>query len=272
MITRLPLGVLAVALVAGCSTPGPPEALIFIDGRAVAASGDTLLAFSRQGTNEITVRDRRSGAVYARGTADLSSPHHIQEVGGTWYVSDVLEGRAEVVVFSPGWEVVRRIDLAGLASAPHQFAVLPDGRVVVEAADGRLTVVGEDGDSTFALVEQGPRTGLLAGARGGVLHGVPGISITLYNELGNIRWRLPWEWHEGTYATDMAVDGQGRVHILVGEETEFGRSSFVAFQLSPTTGEVIRWSQPSNAATYIVKRMGEILPDSSARWLREPEG
>jgi hypothetical protein len=272
MTNRLPLGVLAAALVAGCSAPGPPDALIFIDGRAVAASGDTLLAFSRQGTNEITVRDRRSGAVYARGVAALASPHHIEEVGGQWYVSDVVEGRAAVVVFSPGWDAVQRIDLDGIASAPHQFAVLPDGRLVVEAADGRLALVGEGGDSTFALVQQGPRTGLLTGARGGVLHGVPGRSITLYNELGNIRWRLNWPWHEQTYVTDIAVDGQGRVHVLVGEETESGRSSFVTFQLSPTTGEVIRWSQPGYSATYVVKRMGEIRADSAARWLREPEG
>lgn len=272
MTNRLPLGVLAAALVAGCSTPGPPDALIYIDGRAVAASGDTLLAFSRQGSNEITVRDRRTGAVYARGVAALTSPHQIEEVGGQWYVSDVAEGRPSIVVFSAGWDVVRSISLDGIASAPHQFAVLPDGRIVVEAGDGRLVFAGNGGDSTFALVERGPRTGLLAGARGGVLHGVPGASVTLYNELGNIRWRLPWPWHEQTYVTDIAVDGQGRVHVLVGEETEFGRSSFVTFQLSPTTGEVIRWSQPGYSATYVVERMGEIRPDSAARWLREPEG
>ena len=72
--------------------------------------------------------------------------------------------------------------------------------------------------------------------------------------------------------TDIAVDGQGPIHVLVGEETQSGRSSFVTFQLSPTTGEVIRWSEPGASATYVVERMGEIRPDSAARWLREPEG
>jgi len=238
--------------------------LIFIDGRAVAASGDTLLAFSRLGTSEIVVRDRRSGAVYRRGTNTLRSPHHIQELDGRWYVSDVEEGAASVVVFSGQWDPERRIPLRDVASAPHQFAVLPGGRVVVEATDGRLVAVGADSAATFALVEQSGRTGLLVAAAGGVLHAVPDRSITLYNAQGNIRWRLPWPWQEGAFVTDIAVDGQGRVHVLAGEEL---RNTFVCFSLSPTTGEVIRWSVPGPAATFIVERMGEIRPDSTAHWI-----
>jgi hypothetical protein len=237
--------------------------LIFIDGRAVTASGDSLLAFTRQGTSEIVVRDRRSGAAYRRGTNTLLSPHHIQELGGRWYVSDVKEGEASVVVFSGQWDFERRIPVHDVASAPHQFAVLPDGRVVVEATDQRLVAVGPDSTTTYALVEQSDRTGLLTAALGGVLHAVPRRTITLYNAQGNIRWRLPWPWPEA-YVTDIAVDGQGRIHVLAGEAQ---RNTFVCFTLSPTTGEVIRWSVPGTAATFVVERLGEIKPDSTAHWI-----
>lgn len=238
--------------------------LIFIDGRAVTASGDSLLAFTRQGTSEIVVRDRRSGAVYRRGTNTLRSPHHIQELDGRWYVSDVEGGEASVVVFTPQWDLERRIPLHDVASAPHQFAVLPDGRIVVEASEQRLVAVGPDSTSTFALVEGSGRTGLLVAAAGGVLHAAPDRGITLYNAQGNIRWRLAWPWHEGTYVTDIAVDGQGRIHVLAGEAR---RNTFVCFTLSPITGEVIRWSVPGPAATFVVERMGEIKPDSTAHWI-----
>ncbi len=238
--------------------------LIFIDGRAVTASGDSLLAFTRQGTPEIVVRDRRSGAVYRRGTNTLLSPHHIQELDGRWYVSDVEEGAASVVVFSGQWDFERRIPVQGVAAAAHQFAVLPSGQVVVEAADQRLVAVGADSVTTFALVEGSDRTGLLVAALGGVLHAVPGRAITLYNAQGNIRWRLPWEWAEGVYVTDIAVDGQGRIHVLAGEAR---RNAFRCFTLSPTTGEVIRWSEESAAATFVVERLGELKPDSTAHWI-----
>jgi len=274
MTTRRTLGVLAAAFVASCSAPGPPNSLIFIDGRAVAASGDTLLAFTRQGTTEITVRDRRSGAVYARGLNVLRSPRHIEERGGRWYVSDIDGGRATIAVFTPLWEFERWIPVDEHASATHEFAVLPDDRIVVEARDGRLVVVGPDSAETFALVEQSSRTGMVLGALGGVLHVVPGRAVTLYNEGGNVRWRLPWPWNERAYVTDVAVDGQGRIHVLAGEETEAGQQSFVAFSLSPITGEVVRYSnlEPGGSATFVVKRMGEVKRDSAARWLREPEG
>jgi hypothetical protein len=230
----------------------------------VTASGDSLLAFTRQGTSEIVVRDRRSGAVYRRGTNTLLSPHHIQELDGRWYVSDVEEGAAAVVVFSSQWDFERRITVHDAASAPHQFAVLPDGRLVVEATDGRLVAVGPDSTATFALVEQSDRTGLVAAVAGGVLHAAPGRAITLYNAQGNVRWRAPWEWGEGMYVTDIAVDGQGRIHALVGDPR---RNEFRSFTLSPTTGEVIRWSEAAAAATFVVERMGEIRPDSTARWI-----
>ena len=264
MGSRLAFGALAVALVAACDAPGPAEMLIFIDGRAVAASGDSLLAFTRQGTSEIVVRDRRSGALYRRGTNTLRSPHHIQELDGRWYVSDAEEGAASVVVFSAQWDVERRIPVQDVAAAPHQFAVLPDGRVVVEATEGRLLAVGPDSTSTFALVEQSDRTGLVVAAAGGVLHAVPKRTLTLYNAQGNIRWRLPWEWGEGVYVSDVAVDGQGRIHVLAGAPGEFR-----SFTLSPTTGEVIRWSEPAAAATFVVERLGETKPDSTAHWIRD---
>jgi hypothetical protein len=238
--------------------------LIFIDGRAVAASGDSLLAFTRQGTSEIVVRDRRSGAVYRRGTNTLLSPHHIQEMDGRWYVSDAEEGTASVVVFSGQWDFERRIAVQEVAAASHQFAVLPDGRIVVEATDQRLVSVGPDSATTFALVEPSDRTGLLVAALGGVLHAAPGRAVTLYNAQGNIRWRQPWDWAEGVYVTDVAVDGQGRIHVLAGEAL---RNTFRSFTLSPTTGEVIRWSEPGATATFVVERLGETRPDSTARWI-----
>jgi hypothetical protein len=237
----------------------------------VAAAGDTLLAFTRQGSAEVTVRDRRTGAVYTRGVGALSGPHHVQVQSGRWYVSDVDDGRPAVAVFSRHWELERRIPLEGIASAPHQFAVLPDGRIVVETADGRLVAVGPDSVTTFALVEQSARTGLILGARGGVLHAVPARAVTLYNERGNIRWRLPWPWHEGAYVTDITEDGQGRLHVLAGEGGEGGRDRFVTFSLSPATGEVVRWSEPGATATFVVARLGAYAQDRPERWLRDPE-
>ncbi len=211
------------------------------------------------------VRDRRTGAVYTRARNVLHSPHHIQENAGKWYVSDVETGRSSIVVFSTQWEVERRIPTDTIASAPHQFAVLTDGRIVVEAPGGRLAAISDDSVTTFALVEQSTRTGFVVAAQGGVLHVVPGRAMTLYNQNGNIRWRYRWRFSEAAYLTDLAADAQGRMHLLLGEE---GTGQFFAFTLSNITGEVIRWSTPGPSATFVVERMGEIKPDSAARWIQ----
>ncbi len=263
--STLQISIAAVTcLCTSCGGTGNSRDLIFVDGRAVAAAGDSLLAMTRMGTTGIIVRDRRTGAVFTRATNVLRTPHHVQAAGGKWYVSDIEERRAIILVFSDRWELESRIDVASVASAPHQFAVLPDGRLLVEAGDGRLVTITPDSVATFAVVDQSNRTGLLVAALGGVVHAVPNETITLYNALGHIRWRQPWPWHEGAFVTDLAVDAHGRVHVLGGEEDT---DVFVAFSLSPITGEVVRWSVPGRSATFVVDRLGEILPDSATRWI-----
>lgn len=263
-VRQLMLGVLTAAFLAACGAPGSSEDLIFVDGRAVTAVGDSLLALTRQGTSGVLKRDRRTGAVDTIGADALHSPQHIQEYDGRWFVSDVEDGSPSIVVFSADGELEQRIPLQGIASAAHQFALLPDGRIVTEAPDERLVVLGEDSTVTFAITQRSPRTGLLIGALGGIIHAVPDRAITLYNQLGNIRWRLPWPWYEGAFVTDLALDAHGRIHVLAGEE---GRNVFVVFTLSPLTGEVVRWSVPGPDATFVVNRLGNILPDSAERWL-----
>jgi hypothetical protein len=262
--SKLVHGALWSVLVAGCGAPSSSQDLIFVDGRAVASAGDSLLAITRQGDPAILLRERETGAVFARGEPALTSPHHVQELGGRWYVSDAVEGTEWIVLFDSQWEVRDRIRVDSLTAAPHQFAVLPDGRIVLEAAEGRLIALDEDSITTFALFTAAPRSGFLVAAHGGVLHAVPDRDVTLYNENGNIRWRLPWDWQEDVYVSDLAVDAHGRMHMLVGEGRQ---NQFVCFTFSSTTGEVLRWSVPGPVATFSVDRLGEILPDSVDRWI-----
>ncbi len=253
-----------VLVLVGCSGLAPTDDLIFVDGRAVAFAGDSLLAFTQQGSNEVFVRDRRSGQVSVHAGDHLTSPHHIQEFDGQWYVSDVIDGKAVIAVFSDRWEFTRRIGIDSVASVAHQFAILPNGAIVVESVDGRLLSIYSDSITTFALVESSTRNGMLVAAQGGIMHTVPGKTLTLYNEKGNVRWRQGWLWHDGAYVTDLSVDANGRVHLLAGEE---GTNAFYAFTLSPITGEAVRWTAASRAATFVVARLGEIKPDSASRWL-----
>ncbi len=256
-----------VVCLAACSGTAPKEDLIFVDGRAVAAAGDSLLAMTRQGSSAITVRDRITGEISVHAAADLRTPLHIQESGGLWYVSDVVDGEAIIVVFSADWEVRDRIGVDSVAAVPHQFAVLPDGTLVLESVDGRLLALRDDSLTTFALTEQSSRNGMLVAAQGGVLHTIPDKTLTLYNARGNLRWRQAWPWHEGAYIADLSVDANGRVHVLAGAE---GTNVFYAFTLSPVTGEAVRWTAPSLMATFVVKQLGEIRPDSTERWIGGP--
>lgn len=253
---------------AACDVPAPSLDLIYVDGRAVAAAGDTLLAVTRPGSQGFLVYDRGTKQVQTLGRGELSSPFHIQEASGRWYVSDVWEERATIAIFTSDGILQQRLAIDTIAAAPHQFAVLPDGRVVVEAPDDRLVAFRPgEGAETFALAEQSERSGLVVAASGGVLHAVPGKAITLSNANGNLRWRLPWPWHEGAFVTDMAVDALGRYHIIAGEEA---RGTFVVFSLSPTTGEILRWSVPGPHATFVVDRIGKIEPDTARRWIGGP--
>jgi hypothetical protein len=194
----------------------------------------------------------------------LTSPRHIQEFAGQCYVSDVIDGDAVIAVFSDRWEFTGSIGIDSVASVPHQFAILPNGGIVVESVDGRLLSIYGDSITTFALVESSARNGMLVAAQGGVIHTVPGKTVTLYNEKGHVRWRQSWPWHEGAFITDLSVDANGRVHVLAGEE---GSDAFYAFTLSPITGEAVRWTAASSTATFVVERLGNIRPDSVGRWL-----
>lgn len=257
-----------VGAIAGCKPTTPKWDPIFLDGRAVAAAGDTLLAFTHQGDPGITVRDRRTGAVYSRGASALASPYHVQELGGRWYVSDARAGEYRIVVFSSDWDVEREIPLAELTAVPHQFAVLPDGRIVLEGNDTTLIAIGtnrSDSIETFAHVEADARPGFLLAANGGVVYAAPGTSIVLFNEHGNIRWHAKWPWDDpNAFMADLAVDWRGRIHALLGGD-EHG--TFRAFTLDRNTGEPIRWSDASAKASFVVGRLGTLEPDSVEAWL-----
>ncbi len=257
-------GALAALLLAGCGAPPSSQDLIFVDGRAVASAGDSVLAITQQGEPAILLWDRRTGASFTRGEHVLSSPYQVQEVDGRWYISDVVNDEEWIVVFDTQWNVLDQIRIDTVAVAPHQFAVLPDGRIVLEVADSRLVALDRGELTTFALFEPANRTGFLVAASGGVLHAVPDMYVTLYNEQGNIRWRHLWDWREDVYVSDLAVDARGRMHMLIGEAN---RNTFVCFSFAKATGEILRWSEPGPAATFSVDRLGEITPDSLGRWI-----
>lgn len=264
---RLSLG-LAMIVVGACAGVSDRE-LIFVDGRGVAAVGDSLSAFTRQGTPGIVIHDRRSGALYRRAVNLLHSPVQIQFADGRWYVSDVDNGDSRIRVFDAEWRLLRELPTGPVASAPHQFAVLPDGRIVLEAADGRLIALRGDSITTFAVTPKSQQTGFLVAAQGGVLHVVPGETVTLYNAIGNWRWRLEWPWHEEAYVSDVTVDSRGRIHLLLGEERT--QPQFVAFTLSPLTGEVVRWSLPAPSATFVATQLGNLEPDTTITAREPPE-
>lgn len=255
---------LVIVTLVGCGPRKTSRELIFLDGRAVAPALDSVYAMTAHDIPGVVLLDRHTGDVDTLGAEVLSSPVHSQWLEGSWYVSDVVDGEPAIVVFNPDGTLARRIDLGDIASAPHQFAVLPDGRIIVEATDGRLVALQDDSLDTFALTESGSRPGLVVAARGGVLHAVADRTITLYNGLGKIRWRIEWPWDDTIYAADLAVDTESRTHLLAGQETEH---TFLVFGFSQTTGEVIRWSREGPLATFVVGRMGEIYPDSAANWL-----
>ena len=259
-------GALAVLLLAGCGAPSSSRDLIFVDGRAVASAGDSVLAITRQGHASILLRDRTTGAVFTRGEHVLRSPFQVQELDGRWYVSDVSENEEWIVVFDAQWEVLDRFRIDTLSLAPHQFAVLPDGRIVLEVGNGRLGSLEEGTLTTFAEFASASRSGFLVAASGGVLHAVPDVAVTLYNAQGNVRWQHPWDWREDVYVSDLAMDARGRMHMLVGESNG---NTFVCFSFASATGEVLRWSEPGPAATFSINRMGEVLPDSIGRWIGE---
>lgn len=256
---HLAAGVLAGVLSA-CGPSRPVPQPIFIDGRAVAAAGDTLLGFTRSGSPVVLLLHRSSGVVDTLGRGVLHSPLHMQPVGTRWYVSDVQDGVPSLVIFAPTGQAEQRLDLARFGAVPHQFAVLPDGRLIIETTEGRLLALRGDSVTTFVDVRGASRPGLLVAAAGGAVQALPGKHITLYNEFGHIRWRIDWPWLETAFVTDLTVDAQGRIHVIAGIPSE---KNFVVYSLATVTGEVVRWSTPGPYASFNVDHLGEIRPDST---------
>ncbi|MDH3495242.1 MAG: hypothetical protein OER21_00560 [Gemmatimonadota bacterium] len=252
----------ALAPLTGCGAPASTFEPIFLQGRAVEPDGDSLVAVTARAIGAIVRYDRRGRVRDTLGLGALRNPDHVQLMGDTWYVSDVENGRPIVVLLGRDGALRRTLPLAGIAATTHQFAVLPDGGIVVEGEDGRLLTLRGDSITTFAVVEVGQRPSLLLGAGGGVLHAIPDLSITLYNGFGNIRWRVEWPWVVTAFVSDVSEDSRGRVHVLVGNP---GDNTFTAQTLTPATGEVIRWSVPTDVGSFVVDRLGEVLP-AGARW------
>ncbi len=267
MRSVFPLALVAGVLLQACDVPSQNE-LIFLDGRAVAPTGDSVLAISRPTPPGVLLFNRLTGKIDTLGIGELLSPGHLQWHDGRLYVSDVRDGRAWIVVFGASGAVEQRIDVDSITAVHHQFAVLPDSRIVLETRDDQLVAFSENSISTFALVESSPRTGLLAAVQGGVLHLVPHRTVTLYNELGKIRWRADWDWADDVFITDISVDSRGRPNILAGRE---GYDGFMVFGFSPFTGEVVRWQEGPNA-TFSVGAYGDIQPEDSLPWLNPATG
>ena len=108
---------------------------------------------------------------------------------------------------------------------------------------------------------------MLLAVRGGVLHVVPHRTLTLYNGLGKIRWRIEWPWVETLYLTDIAVDSHGRPMILAGHE---GRDGFVVFGLDANTGEVIIWMEgPTATFSVPIRTRGRLIGCLAMRYLSD---
>ncbi|HEY2825038.1 MAG TPA: hypothetical protein VGI83_05790 [Gemmatimonadales bacterium] len=260
---RLGRAVPLAAIVIACNRAGSGPQPIFIDGRAVTTVGDTIVAMTRSGGHAVIVRDQRTGALRRLGEGALHSPLQVQWAAGRWYVSDLDQGSYGIVEFSPPGALERRVALDTLTRTPHQFAVLPDGRIVVEGSGRRLLAISRDSITTFARTDSGRKPGLLVAASGGVLLALPDKSITLFNAFGNVRWRIDWQWLETAFFTDVSVDAEGRIHFMAGVPSE---GKFIVYSLSPINGEVVRWSEPGPYATFVVDRFGVLTPDSAANW------
>jgi hypothetical protein len=264
MSRRMVAGVL-LAVLAACDSAGLGLDPIFIEGRSVSSAGDSLIAVTRPGRPGVLLRRRRGGDVREIGGQALRSPSHVQWVMGEWYVSDVEDGRPSIVVLTATGELVRRIPLEGVTTTPHQFAVLPDGRIVVETPTGELLILTGDSSAVFTVTDRAVKPGLLVAASGGVLHAVPDHYLTLYNQFGHIRWRLAWPWASTAYVSEIAVDPQNRIHVLAGVPSD---TSFIVYSLSNQTGEVVIWSLPARRPTFVVDRLGKINAAKPEDWVQ----
>jgi hypothetical protein len=247
-------------LAIACGPSGASRQPIYIEGRPVLPLGDTAIAYTKVGVSGLLVLHRRTGATDTLGSGMLRGPLNVEFDGTRWYVSDIEEGRPSIAILRPDGSLEKRIDLSQLSATPHQFALLPDGRIVLEIPGGELVALSGDSIATFARFRPGPKSGLLKGARGGVLHGLPDRHVTLYNQFGNIRWRIDWPWRETAYITAISVDSNGRIHLIAGVPSE---GNFVVYTLAAETGEVVRWSVPGPYASFTVDHFGDIRPDTT---------
>jgi len=247
------------------------DALVFFEGRAVETVGDSVVAVTSSHDNAFLVLNLKTDNIDTIGRGELNSPFHLQFMRERWYVSDVKDGLPSVKIFEHGasgeFRLVREVNLSEQTPLAHQFAVLPDGRIVVESHDKRLIAIAEDSATTFALTESGPRPSIIVAAGGGVLHAVPDSHLTLYNAFGHIRWRTEWPWNENAFVTDIAVDAKSRVHVLAGIPN-LGEGQFRVYSIVGETGEVVWWSDPGERATFSVTLFGDISPDDTGRWFQ----
>ena len=258
-----PIFAAVLVVIAGCQARQAGIEPIFVEGRPVTMAGDARFAMTLSGRPGLLVRDRASGRVATLAADVLHSPRHVQWVGNDWYVSDVDNGKPEIVVLGLEGAFKQRIPLGQFTDTPHQFAVLPGGRLIVEGRGGKLLELTNGKVSTFAATDPASKTGLLVAVAGGVLHAVPGKHITLYNEFGHVRWQLDWPWAETAFISDVAVDYNTRIHVIAGVPSN---GTFVVYTLSPQTGEVVRWSIPGPKATFTVDPLGNLKPGEAKEW------
>ena len=89
---------IASALLWSCGGSPKSLGLIYVRGRAVEPVGDSLLAMTAVGIDGLLLYHLRSGAIDTIGSEALDSPLQVQQVGGRWYVSDIRDGRPQIVV------------------------------------------------------------------------------------------------------------------------------------------------------------------------------
>lgn len=253
----------ALALLSACGRRPSGIQPIFVEGRAVTMAGDTAYALTGGGRSGLWIKSLLTGESREIGAQILKSPAHAQWFNGDWYVSDVENGKSVIVVLGADGTLKRRIPADRHTDASHQFAVLPDGRLILEGRGGKLIALQDDKESTFVVTEQSSRTGLLIAASGGVIHAIPDQYVTLYNEFGHIRWRIDWPWASTAFISDLSVDGNARVHVIAGVPSQ---GTFVVYTLSTQTGEAVRWSIPGRAATFTVDPLGRLEPGKAEDW------
>jgi len=255
----------ALATLAACKAPSTFKAPIFIAGRSVATMGDSLFAVPAANAPVVLVLDRDGHVADTLGAGTLSQPVQVQALADTWFVSDGGGTTPTLFAFTADGHLLRKTSLATADPASAQFAVLPDGRVVVERAGGQLVALAGDSNTIFVPVQVGPRPSLLVGADGGVFYAAPGKSVALYNGFGHIRWRVDWPWADSAYVGGVAVDSKGRIHLISGVGNQ---RTFIVYTLATASGEIVRWSAADSVPTFVVDRLGALTRGDTTHWRR----